>query len=182
MAKTVRHSAERNISAAGLSMMTNRPMDECAKLIFKFHKNEPAIKQVFHKEVQAAVDAPTRTLVAPNGRRRTFFDRINQGVYNEAISFLPQAIVSDQTKFCGIIPTFSDLDIASFAFLLTEQHDGTLAEVQIGKELTYAAAYKKAIETPIDFRSCTLSRDYQLVIPAEVSVGENWYFMEEVKI
>ncbi len=182
LSKQVRHSAERNIEAQGLSILVNRPLDECSKLLFKMHSKEPAIKQVFHKEVKAAVDAPTRTLVAPNGRRRTFFDRIDKGTYNEAISFLPQAIVSDQTKFCGILPTFMDHNINSVVHLLTEQHDGTLAEVKIGEEMRYAETYKRNIETPIDFRTCTLNRDYRLVIPCEVSMGDNWFFMEEVKL
>lgn len=183
MSKTVRHAGERNMGPERMVMMTQRPLAECSRILLKFHMNEPNIKQVFHREIHNALDAPTRTLVAPNGRRRTFFDRIEKGTYNEAISFLPQAIVSDQTKFCGILPTFSNPRFSGVAYLLAEQHDGTLAEVRKGRELEYAAAYKASIETPIDFRSCTLSRDYRLVIPAEVSISEeSWLDLKDVKI
>jgi hypothetical protein len=117
--------------------------------------------------------------VAPNGRRRDFFDRPNDPhTLNEAISFLPQAIVSDQTKF-SFIPTFKE---AEWAYLLVEAHDGSLSEVPIGREEEFAAIYKRNIETPIDFRKGTMRRDYQLVIPAETSVGDSWGSLEEQKI
>jgi uracil-DNA glycosylase family 4 len=181
MSKTVRHAGERNMGGERMVMMTQRPLQECNRILMKFHQYQPEIKDTFHRQIIQAIDAPTHCLIAPNGRRRDFFDRIDKHTYNEGISFLPQAIVSDQTKFYGIVPTFSDPSISSFAYPLAEMHDGVLAEVRIGRELEYARAYKKNIEVGIDFRSCTLSRDYVLNIPAEVSVGENWFYLEEVK-
>jgi hypothetical protein len=51
-----------------------------------------------------------------------------------------------------------------------------LAEVKCGREREFGKLYKQNIESdPIDFRTCTLRRDYQLVIPCEVAVGESWY-------
>ena len=182
MSKTVRHAGERNMKPERLVMMTQRPLKECKLILDKFHKFQPEIKEVFHHDIRKFVDMPEHCLKAPNGRRRDFFDRIDYGTYNEAISFLPQAIVSDQTKFCGIEKTFSDPSIYSWAALLAEQHDGALAEVKEGRELDYAVRYKSNIESePIDFTKCTLRRDYQLTIPCEVSLGENWYEMEEIK-
>lgn len=181
MAKTVRHAGERNISEHGLAIMTNRPVSECKLLLRTFHEREPAIRQVFHKEISTILYSGAPTLIAPNGRRRDFFDRISGGTVNEAISQLPQAIVSDQTKFCGIVPTFSS-EIAAYSHLLAEQHDGILSEVKIGREEQFYLTYKKNVEQPINFKRCTLSRDYELTIPCEVSVGENWWEMEEVKV
>lgn len=177
MAKTVRHAGERNMGPDRMVMMTQRPLRECTAILEKFHRFQSEIREVFHHDIRKAIDAPEHCLVAPNGRRRDFFGRIDKGTYNEGISYLPQAIVSDQTKF-SLIPTF---DECKWAFLLSEQHDGTLAEVPIGREWEYARVYKKNIETSIDFRTCTLRRDYELVIPAEVSFGANWYEMEETK-
>lgn len=184
MSKTVRHAGERNMTADRLMMMTQRPRIECNNILRTFHEFQPEIKEVFHREVIRALDAPSHSLVAPNGRRRDFFDRIDKGTYNEGISQLPQAIVSDQTKFHGIGKTFgSGDDIYTYAHLLVEAHDGTLAEVRKDKALEYATLYKKNIESePINFRTCTLRREYDLTIPCEVSIGENWLDMEEVKI
>ena len=144
-------------------------------------EKQPEIKNVFHKDIINALCSKNGpTLVAPNGRRRDFFDRINHHTENEAISFLPQCIVSDQTKFEGILKTAPLVD--DYAYLLAEQHDGVLYECPRGKELDLARTYKKNVEVPIDFRSGTLMRDYLLVVPCEVSVGDDWYSMKEVKL
>lgn len=179
VAKQVRHAGERNIQAQGLvtKLLWGLTVKEGQTFLTKFHSREPKMRDVFHREVKDAV-RNTRCLVAPNGRRRDFFDRINDSTFNQAISQLPQCIVSDQTKFEGILPTFSSID---WAFLITEQHDGILAEVPKGREHEFIDLYIANVTKPINFRSCTLARDYELVIPAEASIGENWYEMEEVK-
>lgn len=183
MAKTVGHAAERNMTPERLVMMTQRSRAECTALLTKIHAEQPEIKEVFHKEIIRALDDPAHCLIAPNGRRRDFFDRIQKDTYNEAISQLPQNIVSDQTKFHGIGKTWSDKSTYSYAHLLVEAHDGILAEVKRGREEEFYTLYKNHIESePIDFKTCTLRREYKLTIPCEVSVGENWYGMEEVKL
>ncbi len=183
MSKTVRHAGERNMGAERMVMMTQRPLRECKDILDTFHKFQPEIREVFHKDIIKALNARTGpTLVAPNGRRRDFFDRIDKNTINDAISYFPQVIVSDQTKFHGIGRTFEDRSIYSFADLLVEAHDGALMEARADKVMEVGLLYKKNIESvPIDFRPCTLSRDYELVIPCDINVGDNWYGMEEVK-
>lgn len=176
MSKTVRHAGERNMGPERLVMITQRPLVECNSILLKFHKFQPEIRDVFHRSIRAALDAPGHCLIAPNGRRRDFFDRIDKHTYNEAISQLPQVIVSDQTKFIGIGRTFCDTSIYSWAHLLVEAHDGILTEVKIGREKDFANLYKRNVESePIDFRQGTLKRDYSLTIPCECSIGESWY-------
>lgn len=179
VAKQVRHSGERNITAEGLitKFLWGTSLKEGKRLLDEFHKHEPKIRSVFHRSVIECIDA-TRCLIAPNGRRRDFFDRIDRGTYNEGFSFLPQAIVSDQTKF-SLIKTTEE---TPWARLLVEAHDGVLSETPIGRELEFSEIYKRNIEKPIDFRKCSLSRDYELTIPCETSAGESWYGMEEIEI
>lgn len=176
MSKTVRHAAERNIGPAMLSIITQRPLRECKDILNKLHSAEPQIIGTFHRDVIGALNNSEHCLVAPNGRRRAFFDRIDKGTYNEGISFLPQAIVSDQTKFSGIGKTFCDSSIYQWAALLAESHDSALAEVRKDKALEYARRYKNNIEgDAIDFSTCTLKRNFKLTIPCETMVGESWY-------
>jgi len=183
VAKQIRHSYERNIKEESLrtKFLPELPIEECRRLLKVMAAKQPEIKEVFHHEVEAALNASSHCLVAPNGRRRDFFDRIANATYNEGYSFLPQAIVTDQTKFEGILRTDS-LISKEWACLLNEQHDGVLYEVRKGRELELARIYKTNVESPIDFRNCTLSRDYHLVIPCEVSIGETWFDMKEVQI
>lgn len=173
LAKTVRHAGERNMKAGRLMAMTQEPIEKCEAVLTKFHHFQPEIREVFHKEIREALET-RRSLIMPNGRRRDFFGRIDESAINEGISTIPQAVVADQTRF-SLIPTFEE---CNWARLLAEQHDGTLAEVPIGREEEYINVYKKNIEIPIDFRNCTLSRNFELLIPCEASIGDNWEVMK----
>ncbi len=177
VAKQIRHSYERNIGPETLRVkfLPELSLTECKRLQKVMDEKQPEIKEVFHKDVRAALDAPTHCLIAPNGRRRQFFDRIDKRTYNEGYSYLPQAIVSDQVKFEGIVPTHETTK--DFAWLLTEQHDGVLYETKPEKAKELASTYKLNVEKEIDFRMCTLHRDYRLKIPCEVESGECWYGM-----
>lgn len=175
LGKTVRHAGERNMGPDMLMSMTQLPISQCSRILEKFHKFQPEIRGVFHRDITREINE-RRYLVAPNGRRRDFFDRPDKHSYNEGISMLPQAIVSDQTKF-SFIPTFAE---CPWAHLLVEMHDGALIEVPIGREMEFAEVYKKNVETPIDFRFGSLPRDYELTIPSELSIGDSWGSLEEV--
>ncbi|HWY33444.1 MAG TPA: hypothetical protein VNX68_02285 [Nitrosopumilaceae archaeon] len=152
-------------------------LQDVKEKLIKFHSHEPDIQRVYHRDIETSIRT-TNSLICPNLRRRDFFDRINHHSINEGISFLPQAIVSDQTKF-SFIPTTVE---APWAHLLAEAHDGSLWEFPSERGEEFCSIYKKNIETPIDFRVGSLKRDYQLMIPCESSVGSNWMEMKEIKI
>lgn len=175
--KTARHAGERNMREDRLLMMIHKPIKECMRILKTFHDNQPNIRQVFHREIREQVQMH-RTLIAPNGRRRDFYGRYDDHQVNEAISTLPQMIVSDQLKF-SLSRTFDECD---YARPITEQHDGALAEVPLGMEISYAQVFKKNVETEIDFEKCSLSRKFKLIIPseAEVSYG-SWMDMEKLE-
>lgn len=176
-AKTTRHAAERNIKEDTLLLLLQQPYVEVKRILSTIHKFQPEIRAVFHRSVRNAIDE-SRSLVMPNGRRRDFFGRIGEPLYNEAISTYPQAVVADNTKR-GILGVSYE---CPYAEMLTEQHDGVLYEVPIGKEHEVHESFKKHVETPIDFRTGSLKHDYQLVIPVEAESGDNWYEMESLEI
>lgn len=184
LAKTFRHAGERNMGANRAFMMCqddgtglSLTLKDVTEKLNKFHLHEPQIRSTYHRDIEISLKADNR-LVCPNLRRRDFFDRIDHHSINEGISFLPQAIVSDQTKF-SFIPTTVE---ASWAYLLMEAHDGSLWEFPKDRGEEFCKIYKKNIETPIDFRVGSLKRDYKLTIPCESSIGENWEEMKGIKI
>jgi DNA polymerase I-like protein with 3'-5' exonuclease and polymerase domains/uracil-DNA glycosylase len=185
LSKTVRHAGERNMQANRFFLMAqdegtgvNLTLKDAERILKDFHKAEPGIKNVYHRDIIASIRS-NQNLVCPNGRRRDFFDRIDHHAFNEGISFVPQAIVSDQTKF-SFLQTFEK---APWAHLLDEAHDGSLAEVPKSHEMEYYKIYKDSIETPIDFRQGSLKRDYQLTIPCEAeSSCENWGNLEKLEL
>jgi DNA polymerase I-like protein with 3'-5' exonuclease and polymerase domains/uracil-DNA glycosylase len=185
LAKTVRHAGERNMQANRFFSMAqdegvgvNLTRMEAIRILKQFHEYQPEIAGVYHRDIEASIKA-TNSLVCPNGRRRDFFDRIDHHAINEGISFIPQAIVSDQTKF-SFIPTFAE---CPWAYLLVEAHDGALAEVPLDRQEEYGAIYRRNItKDPIDFRHGSLKRDFQLTIPCEISVGGDWENLEEIRL
>lgn len=180
VAKTVRHAAERNMKESRLMMMIFQDIYTCGKILRKVHDKQPNIRHVFHAQIRDIVKRE-RTLVAPNGRRRDFYGRVqDESVINEAISFLPQAIVTDYLKASirKTIPQCSD-----FTRPLSEAHDGFLTEVAAGREAEYGALFKKNVEVGIDFRTCSLARDFELVIPCEVEMSNtNWQEMKGLRV
>lgn len=185
IAKTVRHAGERNMREERLMLMIHKPLQECRDILEKrFHPNQPNIRRVFHAEIKYWINRNPfeggRLLTAPNGRRRQFFGRIDHKAINEAISFLPQAIVTDYLKdsLRRTIPETQD-----FARPLSEAHDGFLSEVLCGREIEYASAFKRNVEKPIDFKMCTLSRDFKLIIPCEAEMSTtSWQEMRGLKL
>lgn len=177
-AKTGRHAGERNMQAERLMMMINRPIHECEMILMKFHQNQPNIRNVFHKEIREVLRTERR-LTAPNGRRRDFYGRYDEGMVNEGISTLPQMIVSDQLKFS--LPM--TMKMCSWVRPLVEAHDGFLAEVPTGMERAYAKVFKCNVEKPIDFRTCSLSRAFDLIIPMEAEWSNtNWLEMKGLQL
>ena len=177
-AKTARHAGERNMKPDRLMMMIHQPIRECERILRTFHEKQPNIRNVFHKDIDAQI-RNHRILRAPNGRMRQFYGKYNSDQVNEGISTLPQEIVSDQLKF-SLPKTFEECD---WALPILEAHDGFLSEVPIGREEEYAVVFKKNVETPIDFRTCSLSRDYELIIPMECEKSNtNWQELKGFKI
>jgi len=179
VSKTVRHAGERNMSPMRLMMMIAKEMKFCVEVLKKFHDNQPNIRHVFHREIREQIQGE-RTLIAPNGRRRDFFGRINEETVNQGISQLPQAIVTDYMK--AALPKVL-AECRDFMRPLSEAHDGFLSEVKIGCEEQYGRSFKKNVEVGIDFRTCSLSRDFELVIPMECEVSTtNWQEMKGLKL
>lgn len=176
-AKTARHAGERGMREDRLMMMIHQPIARCIQILKIFHNKQPNIRGVFHREIEENIRLHRR-LVAPNGRRRDFFGRFDHHTVNEGISFLPQAIVTDYMKD-GLWKTFEECD---YAIPLNEQHDGFLAQVPLDKKEEYALTFKRNTVKPIDFSTCSLSRDFQLTIPMESEWSDTtWAQMKDLK-
>jgi uracil-DNA glycosylase len=145
----------------------------------------PNIEGVFHKQVEEAIRS-TRTLVSPRaygtpaGRKRRFFKKIDKHYLNVAFAQLPQSAISDHTKAAAL--RIMDRVDKSKAHLIAENHDSLTALVHRRYIRPYCNIAKVELERPIDFRACTLARDYELIIPAEFSIGrKRWGQMKEIK-
>jgi len=144
------------------------------KYLEQFHAANPQIKQVFHAEIIQALADNNCILYSPHGRKRQFFNKWGDDLFKEAFAQIPQATISDQTKFAlqRIYKNYSELRNKFFPVL--ESHDSFLALIRNDMINCCAKIVKHESEQPINFRKCTLSRDYDLVIPCEIKVGKRW--------
>lgn len=136
----------------------------------RFHAANNKIRGVFHAEIIEALKANNNTLFSPHGRRRIFFNKWGEDLWKEAYAQIPQATVSDQTKFAMVAAKKRMQEINFFM----DSHDS--APYLIKEELAERSMkiMKEELERPINFRNCTLSRDYQLIIPADFKIGKRW--------
>lgn len=138
---------------------------KAGQLLDEFHRNNPNIRQVFHKEVREALIG--RTLVNPFGRVRTFLGRWDDELYKEAFAHLPQSTVSDQLKFAGV----RIKDRLQGLRICMEGHDSLTSLVLVNDVKEVAKVMQEELESPIDFSRCSISRG-SLVIPCEFKIGE----------
>lgn len=182
LGKRIQHAGNYDMTEFRLAQMTHIRIKECKFMLDKFHEFRPKIRGVYHKEVDEAL-TKYRMLETPFGRKHQFFDRITNHSYKAAKADIPQSTISDQTKFTmpRIVSAMSGyMQVYRF---LTEQHDGVLSIVKKDYWEQYAETFKVNYERPISFRKGTLSRDFDLTVPAEILMSEtNWMELKEVHV
>jgi DNA polymerase-1 len=128
----------------------------------------PLLDLNFRAEIRKALDRD-RTIINPFGRRRIFFDRLDDNMYREGYAQIPQSTVCDQVVK-AMVAIKSRIPQVRFC---GEAHDSFLAQVPEDLIDTWIPIFKEELEMPIDFYRCTLSRGI-LKIPAEAKIGKNY--------
>lgn len=172
--KPARHGGAYGMSPKRFSLMYHRSIEDSKRIIEKFHKHSPKIQGVFWAEIDAFLRS-NRYLSNCYGRRRDFLGRYDDDTFKEGLAYIPQGGVSDHQKFTMLKAS------RDWFHYLVEAHDSTLTEVPIGREKEFAELFKTELEQPIDYRNCCLPREFDLVIPGDISVGENWGQMRPFK-
>lgn len=118
----------------------------------------------------------TRKLTSPFGRQRVFFGRIDDELFRSAYSHSAQTIVGDLINRAAVLADeFFD---ANECPLLMQVHDELVFEPLETEALRYAGYLKSLMEYPLKFPDV----DEPLTIPADVSLGKNWYDQEKVSV
>jgi DNA polymerase I-like protein with 3'-5' exonuclease and polymerase domains len=148
-----------------------------------FHTKQPLIQRVFHAGVIDALKEG-RKLTAPLpygvdaecGGVRIFYERWGDDLFREALSYIPQRAVTDNTKAAGIRIKRQFPE----ARIILEAHDALLFSVRIEVVDDFITIAKKEMERPINFLKCSLSRRF-LKIPCDVEIGENYKDLKKYK-
>ena len=148
-----------------------------------FHQKQPLIQQVFHNGVIACLKEG-RKLIAPlpwgidaeRGGVRIFYERWGDDLFREALAYLPQRAVTDNTKAAGIRikRRFKE------AKIILEAHDALLFSVRKEYLDDFIPIGRQEMERPINFKCCSLPRRL-LKIPCDVEIGENYCDLRKFK-
>jgi uracil-DNA glycosylase family 4 len=171
-----RASTELNTQARKYKIPITIDQNIAERALKIFHSKQPKIQQVFHAEVIDALKN-SRRLIAPlpwgidaeRGGVRIFYERWGDDLFREALAYLPQRAVTDNTKAAGIRIKRQCPD----AKIILEAHDALLFAVRKEYLEEFIPIAKKEMERPINFSACSLPRRL-LKIPCDVEVGENY--------
>ena len=179
--KVFRHGGNYNESPVSIMLRTHLPYNECVFIERRFHEESPLIRAKFHVDIREEIKR-VKELRSPFGRLRQFFGNINEDMYKEGYSTIPQATVTDHTKFNIIVPMDRLYPSKLDAQFVVEAHDGVDYMVRKGLREKFLEDLNKCMLTPINFTDCSLSRDVDLQIPGEYAAGECWGLQESIKL
>lgn len=179
LGKKGKHATNYDMEDFRFSNLANIERKLARTILTKLHRANPNIRGVFHQGVED-IARNTRSLTNPFGRIRMFYKKLDGHGIKVAYSYIPQSTVSDHMKRCML--RIRDLWDNTKAFYIAENHDNFTALVKLDYVKEFCAMAKPILESPIDFRGCSLSRDYQLIIPSDFSIGtKNWGKMKGIK-
>lgn len=181
--KKPRHAGNYDMGANRLALMAHISLGDATRTLTRFHSNSPRIRENFHTGVRSSI-TNRRELRSPHGRVRQFLGKLTSEYFKEGYSYIPQAVVSDHTKFTTIRPLAEKwcTDGSEKAYFLAESHDSGFFEVHKDYVEPFGEDFKKFGETAISFREGTFLRDFDLVIPLELKTSNtNWYEMKEAR-
>jgi DNA polymerase-1 len=178
-----RASTELNTQARKYKIPITIDEGIATKALRIFHAKQPKIQQVFHAQVIEALKEGRR-LTAPlpwgidaeRGGVRIFYERWGDDLFREALAYIPQRAVTDNTKAAGIRikKQFNE------AKIILEAHDALVFAITIEYLDDFIPMAKKEMERPINFTNCSLPRRF-LKIPCDVEVGENYKDLRKFK-
>jgi len=178
-----RASTELNTQARKYKIPLTITEAQAERALKIFHQKQPKIQGVFHHEVIECLKRDRR-LIAPlpygidaeRGGIRIFYERWGDDLFREALAYLPQRAVTDNTKAAGIRikKQFSE------ARIILEAHDALLFSVRTEYLGEFLPIARKEMERPINFTACSLPRRF-LKIPCDVEIGENYRDLKKFK-
>jgi DNA polymerase-1 len=177
LAKSMVHASNYRMGAGRFAAETGLSYAKAAKLLEAFHARFPEIRK-WHDSIRKRV-VETGRLVTPTGRNRTFYDalgaivargKMNDNLWREAISYIPQATVADLTNQ-GMQAAWREL--GNGALFHNQSHDSFLLSVrpdQVGKA---ARIIQRSLHLPLTIHG------RELIIPSDLAIGYNWYMLKQ---
>ena len=114
----------------------------------------------------------TGCLITPLGRRRQFWDRLNDNsTLRQAIAYVPQSTIGDLLNL-GLYNVWSNVKDVQ---ILGQVHDAILGQCHKDRVDELMPRVLEQMKNPLDIKG------KQMIIPSSVEVGNTWKDMEEWK-
>jgi uracil-DNA glycosylase family 4 len=150
------------------SRLYDIPYQQAKHVLDSYRKALPELEK-WWRDVETQL-LTTKTLRTPTGGLRVFLDRMDSTAFRSAYAFLPQSLIGD-----GII------NRAFFIADIVLGKHGCYPLIQVHDEIVYSCPEEKLstvipiiyniMEYPVTFEGV----EEKMVIPADVSVGDNWF-------
>jgi uracil-DNA glycosylase family 4 len=167
IAKSLVHGGNYGIGKLQFALVAKLSSKEAEEYLNLYHAAYPGIRSVYHKYVENEI-ITKRVLYNPFGRRMPIFKRFDAKTFKEGYAFIPQSSVTDINKIAL-------KRISKFKWPLLDTHDGMLLSVPKDQIDEGIKALKEAYNVPFKIWGETH------IIPVEITIGDNWYEMTEVK-
>jgi len=126
--------------------------------------------RLWWEEIQNTVVTEHR-LETPLGRQRIFFGRLDQTTFRSATAFIPQSTIGDQINRAFF---HLDRELPEGCFPLLQVHDEIVIEAEEEKIDECVCIIRRWLEYPIEING------REVRIPADISVGKNWFDQKKV--
>jgi DNA polymerase len=158
------------------ALVYKMPLETAKFILTRYRAAVPEVP-LWWKEVQLKINT-TRCIEGPLGRKRYFFGRFDDDTYREAYSHEAQHVVAQLINRAFSLA--NEIMPEQEAYPLLQAHDEIVVaargEPDSPQVLRYSILLKKLMEYPIQFPGV----EQPLVIPAEVSVGKDWYNQKRI--
>lgn len=179
--KITSHGAQRDMRGAKLSGSILKELDilispeKCDDYINAYHRSKPAIKGTYFRGIRRLV-MRDKMLVNSWGRQIDFrYDRLDEDLFRQAYSFLPQSEVADLLNQRGLLPTWLYVK-SMFGYPPNVQvHDSLLVSVMPTDAYDLARFIQSSLGHPL------MLAGQKLIIPVEFKLGLNWGASEKLK-
>lgn len=179
--KITSHGAQRDMRGAKLSGNILKELDilispeTCDKYIEAYHASKPAIRQGYFRGIRKLV-MRDKMLVNSWGRQIDFrYDRLDDELFRQAYSFLPQSEVADLLNMRGLYPGWVFVKSMYGYPPNVQVHDSLLISLRPQDCYDVASFLQNQLERPL-----LLAGD-RLIIPVEFKLGVNWGASEKLK-
>ena len=165
--KKANHGLNYGLSYKAFGMAYEINESEAKFIVERYHAAYPGVRK-YHKWIQKQLQH-NRTITDMFGKKRPFFDRMDDDMYKEAYSFIPQSTVARIINDYGILFLHSHPDVE----LLNQVHDSIVfqTKISLGPEATARILMdlKKSLAIELKWMS------FYFNLESDFSIGLNAY-------